>query len=76
MPMPHFTHMHFLEITNLSIQNRIDSQLCEKQFAYRKNKSCHSALEILTDDIYTAIDKPKTKVGAIFIDFFKSIRLN
>lgn len=54
------------------IQTRVESQLCDKQHAYRKKRSCHTALKELTNDIFKSIDNPSTKVGAVFIDFSKA----
>jgi len=48
---------------------RVESQLIDKQHAYRSKHSCHSALNIFTQYIYDSIDKPKTKVVAMFVDF-------
>jgi len=46
----------------------VESQLNPSQHAYRKNHSCHSALNIFSQSIYDALDKPKNKVVAIFFD--------
>jgi len=54
------------------VLQRVQSQLSDKQHAYKKDRSCHTALTILINDIYKAIEKPKTKVGAVFIDFTKA----
>lgn len=32
----------------------------------------HTSLNEFTNDVFCSIDKPKTKVGAIFIDFTKA----
>jgi len=47
---------------------RVESSLCNNQHAYRKNRSCHSAISIFSQFIYNNIDKPKTKVVSIFFD--------
>ncbi|CAL8076821.1 unnamed protein product [Orchesella dallaii] len=54
------------------LNDRVEAKLSPNQHAYRRNMSCHSALSILTNDIFKSIDKPKQKVGAIFIDFRKA----
>ncbi|CAL8119367.1 unnamed protein product [Orchesella dallaii] len=54
------------------IKARVRDKLCDKQHAYRENRSCNTALRVFTNFIYDEIDKPRTKVGAIFIDFTKA----
>jgi len=46
--------------------------LCDRQHAYRKYRSCNTALRVLTNDIFCNIDKPKHKSVAVFIDLKKA----
>jgi len=54
------------------LQVRIDSKLNKNQHAYRKGKSCHTALPEFTNNVYKGIDNTKGKVGAVFIDMSKA----
>jgi len=49
------------------LQLRVDSMLINNQHAYGKGKSCNTALFEFAQFIYEGIDKPKGKVGAVFI---------
>jgi hypothetical protein len=53
------------------IYDRVSSQLIPEQHAYRKKKSCHSAVSVFTQFVYDKLDKKKNKVGAIFVDLKK-----
>lgn len=54
------------------LQTRIDSMLSANQFAYRKGKSCNDAVIKFSDYVYKALDTPRGKVIAVFIDFKKA----
>lgn len=62
----------FEKFLAVRLQVRVESQLSKYQHAYRSDRSCHTALNILINDVYTDIDKSKQKVGAIFIDLRKA----
>jgi len=51
---------------------RVDSMLSDHQYAYRRNRSCSSALAKFTNSIYSSLDKPKGKTVAAFIDLRKA----
>jgi hypothetical protein len=46
--------------------------LCNEQHAYRKSRSCYTALVELTNYLYTAIDKPCGKAIAVYFDAKKA----
>ncbi|CAL8083264.1 unnamed protein product [Orchesella dallaii] len=62
----------FEKFLSSRILDRVENQLNDNQHAYRANRSCHTALTKFTNDVFSSIDKPKTKVGAIYIDFSKA----
>lgn len=51
------------------ISYRVENLMCDEQHGYKKNKSCITALKEFTNYVYHEIDKPKTKVVAVMIDF-------
>ncbi len=53
------------------IQKRIESQLSEKQHAYRKNRSSHTALKELTNDIFKVLITRKQKLVRFLLIFTK-----
>ena len=46
----------------------MESKLIDEQHAYRKNRSCHSALSTFSHYVYDNIDRRKGRVGAVMID--------
>jgi hypothetical protein len=54
------------------LQDKIDLMLCNEQHAYRKGRSCYTALVELTNYLYTAIDKPCGKAIAVYFDAKKA----
>jgi len=49
-----------------TVTKRVDALLVDNQHAYRRKRSGHSPLTIFAKYIYLSIDRPKSKVGAIF----------
>jgi hypothetical protein len=54
------------------VYERVSSKLINEQHAYRKGKSCHSAISVFTQFVFDKIDIKKNKVGAIFVDLKKA----
>jgi len=54
------------------LQLTVDSMLSNNQHAYIKEMSCNTALSEFTQFMYEGINKPKGKVGAVFIDMSKA----
>lgn len=48
-----------------------NSLLNDRQFGFRKNRSCQSALSVFTADIHSAISKKSSKLGALYLDMKK-----
>ncbi len=46
--------------------------LNQSQHGYRRGRSCHTALKVLTDFIYKNIDKRCSRVPVVFVDFSKA----
>ena len=47
-------------------------KLCPQQHGFRSHRSTHSAQTQFSQDLWTALDCPKARVGAVFIDLKKA----
>lgn len=52
----------------MTTQIESEGTLSQHQHGFRTGRSCQTALYSVTTDIYHAIGKPNTKVGAVFVD--------
>lgn len=58
----------FERILFYRLRNRIESKLCKEQHGFRAKRSCQTAIDIFTNDLYSFLDKPNGKVIAIYYD--------